>query len=315
MVKWLTALSLLAFLSSCNLTSSDAPSPPTSAITDVLPTETPTPRATEPQPATETPPIATLSGDCEPRPDWFTYTVAAGDTLSQIASRTGTTVAMLIEGNCLADANTIVTGQQLLVPRPPIDDDAVSEGLSITPFVEMRDGTIILEPGATVTVIWSGLPIGSWVTFEEHNFLADGGVSPIGEIVGTETDSASLTYTVPAEINGQIVAYARLPGQNHETREADPVPIQTVGFADGNCSYVAPPLGGPHLVYSTADTSSTTLGEAQQTTHYIVQARISGNHDGKTQDFLQIDFNGEIGFVPENNVPLRGDCTDLAQIQ
>lgn len=47
-----------------------------------------------------------------------TYTVQAGDTLGAIAARLGTTVAVLVELNALADPNRLDVGQVLQVPAP-----------------------------------------------------------------------------------------------------------------------------------------------------------------------------------------------------
>jgi LysM repeat protein len=45
-----------------------------------------------------------------------TYVVKAGETLSQIADRFGTTVAALEAANRLSDPNSIQIGQQLIIP-------------------------------------------------------------------------------------------------------------------------------------------------------------------------------------------------------
>lgn len=58
---------------------------------------------------------------CVPRSGWQTTVVAPGDTLSGIAQRSGTTVDELMAANCLADADTIVVGQTLLVPVAPVN--------------------------------------------------------------------------------------------------------------------------------------------------------------------------------------------------
>jgi LysM repeat protein len=47
-----------------------------------------------------------------------TYTVDAGDTLTKIANRYGTTVATLLALNRLADPNNIAVGQRIVVPPP-----------------------------------------------------------------------------------------------------------------------------------------------------------------------------------------------------
>lgn len=51
-------------------------------------------------------------------PGWVDYRVVAGDTLSRIAQRTGTTVRQLMTVNCLPDT-MIRVGQLLWVPAPP----------------------------------------------------------------------------------------------------------------------------------------------------------------------------------------------------
>ena len=45
-----------------------------------------------------------------------TYTVAAGDTLSALASKYGTTTAALQQSNQIANPNLITVGQVLAVP-------------------------------------------------------------------------------------------------------------------------------------------------------------------------------------------------------
>ena len=58
--------------------------------------------------ATPASPTATVSAD-------GTYTIVAGDTLSEIAQRFGTTVEALVSLNGLSDADEIAIGQVLKV--------------------------------------------------------------------------------------------------------------------------------------------------------------------------------------------------------
>jgi hypothetical protein len=62
--------------------------------------------------------LATPFG-CVPYTTWPVYTVVAGDTLGQIAQRTGATLQQLTTANCLASAELIYVGQRLYVPRLP----------------------------------------------------------------------------------------------------------------------------------------------------------------------------------------------------
>lgn len=63
--------------------------------------------------------LPTVPPNCTARTDWPEYRVAAGDTLSGIATRTGSTIQQLAQANCLADVNAIRVGQVLRVPRIP----------------------------------------------------------------------------------------------------------------------------------------------------------------------------------------------------
>ncbi|MCA9984678.1 MAG: LysM peptidoglycan-binding domain-containing protein, partial [Anaerolineales bacterium] len=131
---WL--LSLALFLFACQ----DEPDPqptivlevpdPLPATATAEPTVTPTEAATaEPtvtnEPATEPTVAATAATtvaqapDCQPPADWIEYNVVFGDTLAELARRTGSSVAALSEANCLDNPNRITVGLKLRVPRQP----------------------------------------------------------------------------------------------------------------------------------------------------------------------------------------------------
>ncbi len=77
-------------------------------------TSTPTPTYTSTSTSTSTSsPTATL---CAVRSYWFIYYIESGDTLSALARLTGSTVAELMDANCLSDTR-IYKGQLLYVPR------------------------------------------------------------------------------------------------------------------------------------------------------------------------------------------------------
>lgn len=58
--------------------------------------------------------------NCPPPSGWIAYQVEAGDSLSALADATGTTLQTLIQANCLADPDTLYTGQTIYLPRSPI---------------------------------------------------------------------------------------------------------------------------------------------------------------------------------------------------
>ncbi len=110
----LVALATLA----CNLGVSAVPTPtPFVLVTPpvLVVTATPTPRL-----ATNTPlPVVPPQPACTPNTAWQIYFVRQGDTLANIASRSGTTVAALVQANCLTNPDVIFVGQALRVPRQP----------------------------------------------------------------------------------------------------------------------------------------------------------------------------------------------------
>ncbi len=50
---------------------------------------------------------------------WVSYSIRSGDTLSSIASRSGSRVSELVQVNCLSNPRFIVSGTALLLPRVP----------------------------------------------------------------------------------------------------------------------------------------------------------------------------------------------------
>jgi LysM repeat protein len=120
---WFVSLiTLLAAGLACNLGSPINPRttptrPPT--LVAVINTSTPNPTMT-PTTSSSDSDSGQISPGCIPRGDWPTMTVGQGDTLSGIASRTGTTVDDLVSANCMTDANALIAGQSLRVPVVPV---------------------------------------------------------------------------------------------------------------------------------------------------------------------------------------------------
>lgn len=104
---------------------------------DMLPTATPTPMLTPTPTPTGTPaptftPTASpqpqqtalpagAPGECVPTPppDWVSYRVRGGDTLSRLAGATGTSLEQVMQVNCIVDARFIVAGQAIFLPSIP----------------------------------------------------------------------------------------------------------------------------------------------------------------------------------------------------
>lgn len=69
--------------------------------------------------STNTPISTVVQASCNVPPGWVAYSVQAGDTLGDLATRTTTTVGNLQNGNCLANSEIIFVGQVLYLPRLP----------------------------------------------------------------------------------------------------------------------------------------------------------------------------------------------------
>ncbi len=155
--------------------------------TPIVPTATPIP------PTSTSVVVVPTTVGCSVRSDWFNYVVAAGDTLSRIAQRTGTTSAVLAQANCLANANAIYAGQVIKVPMllppttpptlQPVTPTYYSQG--IQPYdaciVNTRAGTVaplFAQPNAA-----AALPgyLGNWgIRLGEQNGFHQISITPQG---------------------------------------------------------------------------------------------------------------------------------------
>jgi LysM repeat protein len=117
-----SALSLIALAFAalaCNLGVAAVPTPTPFIMVSppvIVVTATPTLRLASPTPIF----VAPTQPACVPNTAWQIYFVQRGDTLANIASRSGTTVAALMQANCLTNPDLIFVGQALRVPRQPV---------------------------------------------------------------------------------------------------------------------------------------------------------------------------------------------------
>lgn len=208
-------------IATLNAASADAFSPDLSLLDEVVvsitfegisePQITITPTFT-PTPSPLTPPAQA----CQIPSGWVTYVVVRGDTLASIARRADTTVATLVQANCIPNANQIMVGQQLYVPTtvPTMTPTATlpSNGqeiglVNILPFVNGPSGVAELDRGATVTFTWNEAPLdAAFVQFILLNPASEG-----SQVLATDTnpaDGASASWVVPDQLDGLIKAIA-----------------------------------------------------------------------------------------------------------
>jgi LysM repeat protein len=79
----------------------------------------PSPSPTKTQSASSPSPSSNPSTEeaCIPRSNWPQYRIQSGDTLSQIAINSGTSLETLILANCLTNPRSLMVGQIIVVPR------------------------------------------------------------------------------------------------------------------------------------------------------------------------------------------------------
>lgn len=221
-MKAILVLLILVASAGCNLSVNviDNPPPLPSPTQSNAIVEHPTnrPPTTTPLPPTATTVPPTAAPTCTPHTDWPIYRVAVGDTLGQIAVRTGSSTAALIQANCLTNANLISVGQTLHVPRQPTPPTAVPPTaipttavqhlgtISVSPTITGDAGNFALLGGATITIKWDGGPADAIRTdFYQRTF--DGSMT----FMGTDTNSAdglSITWIAQLNFEGTITASA-----------------------------------------------------------------------------------------------------------
>ncbi len=164
---------------------------------------------------------------CTPRTDWvYTYRVISGDTLSNIATRAGSTAAALASGNCLTNADVISVGQVLRVPRPvtaslpatslpPVGQPQPSQqgSVFISSYISADAGSYLLLRGETITLRWDNPPASLYrATFVVQNPLT-GVQSQIAEDPNP-SDGVVVSWNVPAGLQGSLFAIGRFFNSN-----------------------------------------------------------------------------------------------------
>ena len=95
--------------------------------------------------------------NCYVRSDWLSYLVVAGDTISNLAQRTNSSISALSQGNCLSNPNAISVGQLLRVPQipapriTPTPKFVVGQQIQVTPAG--HDLRVRSQPGTGFAVV------------------------------------------------------------------------------------------------------------------------------------------------------------------
>jgi|GEM_PF-1530211 len=138
---------------------------------------------------------------------WVPASILPGDTLSDIAVRTGTSAAQLQRVNCIDDANQIVSGTKLFAPAlKQINTPTATEQVdlkvtltaisttTVTPSINIT-ATMTVVPTDTVVITPTGKMITATLTAEATTTIT-ASVETTATVVGTPTPA--LTGTVEA---------------------------------------------------------------------------------------------------------------------
>lgn len=151
---------------------------------------------------------------CAPE-GWVRVTIYAGETLETLAAGTSISVQEVLDANCLAAPTDVSAGEQIWLPVPPT---RVQGRTVIEPIDMIGTNTGILTPGQTVVIKWKDAP-DTITSGEIAYFPASDDPALVQSIVFDDelSDGISAEWTVPDELDGYVIASARLPGQTHES--------------------------------------------------------------------------------------------------
>ena len=235
---WLVLLSLSLAAVACNLGAPDPTPRPitvpsaTQTVIAMIVTSTPQPSATAAPTDTDVPvPV------CTPRTTWIAYRVQPGDSLSILASRTGTTTAALVSANCLANANQISVGQLLYLPRIP---DTPVPTVTRLPVVSMADYIgIPMSQGQSVTErtvqpntqVLLTVEVKNAVNVSFYAIEAGHGTTHLGTSANP-TSMAQLVWLVPNSPGLVLFLHAEAKGTDGVTSASTlPVKVTVAGTA------------------------------------------------------------------------------------
>jgi uncharacterized lipoprotein YbaY/LysM repeat protein len=157
----------------------------------------------------------TFSSDCLVRTDWPRYTVQPGDTLFDLAQRSGTSLRALVMANCLSNPNLLTQGMELHLPRQPAAP--VGDQPPVLTITAPQAGTSVsLTTPISITGQGQGIPEGGVLVRALDNtgqVLDETHVTPSGTTTG---DAWSWTATLrpsglPTGTQGTLFAYAPSP--------------------------------------------------------------------------------------------------------
>lgn len=236
-------------------------------------------------------------------PEWPIYIVRAGDTLTSIAAEVGSPVNVLVQVNCLVDANRIYVGQQLHVPLNYVPPQPVEPPPSI-PLVDIG-----LQPSQVCVVVPNA---------GQANIYGAGVTGgPAAILIGTvhfvrHADNAYIVELPPGGVQGWVS-----PMEAHLVGSTCPAPPDTGSGANPNippdlpvirngdappgnvCSVVKDPSPGTRYIYGGASSAHAPI--AIMGDYLLFLAEVNGGYE------VVLPGWDMTGWIPANGVSLSGD--------
>ncbi|MBE2220188.1 MAG: LysM peptidoglycan-binding domain-containing protein [Anaerolineae bacterium] len=142
---------------------------------------------------------------CGPPAWWVRYVVQSGDTLSNLAVRTGTTVFAIMQANCM-DSTYLTAGRSIYLPRypytPPTATRIIFPTWTATPIIWTATPTL---PVPTVTAVFTPTPISTLIATATATHTPNPGstqtatpVSPTPTVTNTPVPTTVTLSPTPA---------------------------------------------------------------------------------------------------------------------
>ncbi len=98
-------------------------------------------------------PTKTVAETCNVPSGWVKYIVKPGDTLAILAEKHRSTVGLLMQANCLGDAQ-IIPGRELFLPPMPVQEPTPRPGMPVSPEHHAPPGWPASGGPTTTSPVW-----------------------------------------------------------------------------------------------------------------------------------------------------------------
>ncbi len=251
---------------------------------------------------------------CTVEARWPAYVVVAGDTLSAIAQRSGTTVPALMQANCLSDPNSLRVGQVLHVPQLPVQPSRVIATvgtLTISPATPHPTipGAYVVQPGTTVTLRVDGLTNIASVRFTLPPPGWQGNGFSLSDPILNPGSSAEIRVAIPGDQAGRYFPFSAEATTVDRTRlpsGSNPLVVYVAdnepqfGTLSISPSYLTSDISGPIYVVAPGSTITLRIDGLQNvaSVRFRIPPRLTwGSHFEETEPILNPGSFAEVQLI------------------